>query len=229
VKGKKCVILLSGGLDSATVAAVARNSGFDISAITFSYGQRHDIEIGSSRRIAEFFNITDHRIIQIPSDIFRSALTDRSINVPKNRESIDGTIPPTYVPARNILFLSYALAYAESISASDIFIGANCMDYSGYPDCRPEFFDAFQKMADAGTKAGIDGKPIRITAPLLKMKKSEIIKAGTALGVDYSMTISCYDPDRDGRSCGRCDSCRLRIRGFSEAGVSDPTVYQIKS
>ncbi|MCU0848053.1 MAG: 7-cyano-7-deazaguanine synthase QueC [Spirochaetes bacterium] len=229
MKGKKCVILLSGGLDSATVAAVARNSGFDISAITFSYGQRHDIEIGSSRRIAEFFNITDHRIIQIPSDIFRSALTDRSINVPKNRESIDGTIPPTYVPARNILFLSYALAYAESISASDIFIGANCMDYSGYPDCRPEFFDAFQKMADAGTKAGIDGKPIRITAPLLKMKKSEIIKAGTALGVDYSMTISCYDPDRDGRSCGRCDSCRLRIRGFSEAGVSDPTVYQIKS
>jgi len=225
----RCVILLSGGLDSATVAAIARDSGFDISAITFSYGQRHDIEIASSRRIAEFFNITDHRIIQIPSDIFRSALTDRSIDVPKNTASINGTIPPTYVPARNILFLSYALAYAESISASDIFIGANCMDYSGYPDCRPEFFEAFQKMADTGTKTGINGKPIRITAPLLKMKKSEIIKTGLALGVDFSMTISCYDPDKDGRSCGRCDSCQLRIRGFSEAAVSDPTAYQIKS
>lgn len=225
----KGVILLSGGLDSATVAAMARKEGFILSAITFNYSQRHEIEIQFAEKLADYFKMTDHVKIKIPAEIFRSALTLKSgIDVPKNREIKDDEIPDTYVPARNIIFLSYALAYAESTGAMDIFIGANAVDYSGYPDCRPEFFRAFKQMADAGTKAGVEGKGFNIHTPLLNMKKHEIIKTGMELGVDYSLTHSCYDPFPDGTSCGECDSCFLRKKGFIEAGVSDPVKYRIK-
>jgi 7-cyano-7-deazaguanine synthase len=225
---KKAVVLLSGGLDSATVAAIAQGRGFQISAITFSYGQRHDVEIESAKKLAVFFNIKDHIIIELPEDIFNSALMKNStIEVPKKGSEESGeTIPVTYVPARNILFLSYALAYAESIGARDIFIGANAVDYSGYPDCRPEFIESFNRMANTGTKAGISGDCFNIEAPLLEMEKSDIIKKGAELGVDYSMTHSCYDPDEDGVSCGICDSCTIRRKGFSKSGIEDPVKYR---
>ncbi len=227
-EAKKAVVLLSGGLDSATTAAIAQGRGFRISALTFSYGQRHDVEIESAKKLAVFFNIKDHIIIELPGQIFHSALMKNSvIEVPKKGRDVNGeTIPVTYVPARNILFLSYALAYAESIGARDIFIGANAVDYSGYPDCRPEFIEAFNKMANTGTKAGISGDCFNIEAPLLKMEKSDIIKKGTELGVDYSMTHSCYDPDEDGVSCGVCDSCTIRRRGFHKSGIKDPARYR---
>jgi len=226
---KKGIILLSGGLDSATVAAMAIKEGFNLSAITFNYSQRHEIEIKCAEKLVCYFKMDGHVIITIQSEIFRSALIPKSgIEVPKNREIIECEIPETYVPARNILFLSYALAYAESTGAQDIFIGANAVDYSGYPDCRPEFFTAFKQMADIGTKAGTEGRGFTIHTPLINLKKHEIIKAGMELGVDYSLTHSCYDPLPDGTSCGECDSCFLRRKGFIEAGFSDPVKYREK-
>jgi 7-cyano-7-deazaguanine synthase len=226
---KKGVILLSGGLDSATVAAIAIKEGFSLSALTFFYSQKHEIEIKFAERLAEHFKMDNHTKISIPAEIFKTALTTESdIEVPKHRDNTDSEIPETYVPARNIIFLSFALAYAESAGAEHIFIGANAVDYSGYPDCRPEFFSAFRKMANAGTKAGVEGRGFTIHTPLMHLYKHEIIKLGTELGVDYSLTHSCYDPSADGSSCGECDSCYLRMKGFTEAGVPDPTKYRIK-
>lgn len=226
---KKGVILLSGGLDSATVAAIAVKEGFSLSALTFFYSQRHEIEIKFAERLAVYFKMDNHLKISIPAEIFKSALTVNSgMEVPKNRDITGSEIPDTYVPARNIIFLSYALAYAESIGAENIFIGANAVDYSGYPDCRPEFFTAFRKMANAGTKSGVEGRGFTIHTPLMHLYKHEIIKLGTELGMDYSLTHSCYDPSSDGSSCGECDSCVLRMKGFAEAGVQDPTIYRKK-
>jgi 7-cyano-7-deazaguanine synthase len=224
----KAVVLLSGGIDSATAAAVAVRDGYDVCAITFAYGQRHGIEIDSAKKIAGFYHIKKHLVIDIPSDIFaESALSSVSgIPVPRGRASSgEEDIPPTYVPARNIIFLSYALGFAETAGARNIFIGVNAVDYSGYPDCRPEFIQAFEEMANIGTKAGVEGRKFRIHTPLMHMKKSEIIKLGTILGLDYSLTHSCYDPLEDGTSCGGCDSCVIRKKGFAEAGIPDPTKY----
>ena len=227
---KNAVILLSGGLDSATVAAIAMHEGFSLSALTFNYNQNHAIELQWAKKLVTFFNINQHIIIDIPSEIFRTALVKNSdLEIAKSAsidQISDDKIPDTYVPARNILFLSYALGLAESINAFDIFIGANAVDYSGYPDCRPEFFDAFSNMANIGTKAGISGDTFTIHTPLITLKKSEIIKTGVSLGVDYSLTHSCYDPDEQGISCGLCDSCLFRKHGFDEAGIKDPTLYR---
>lgn len=223
---KKGIILLSGGLDSATTAAIAIDKGFNLSALTFFYGQKHEIEIQFAEKLVNFFKIKNHVKIEIPAEIFRSALTSSwGMDVPKNRKIKGDEIPETYVPARNIIFLSYALAYAESSGASDIFIGANSVDYSGYPDCRADFFEAFKAMADKGTKAGAEGRGFNIYTPIIDMTKAEIIKEGARLGVDYSLTHSCYDPSKEGFSCGSCDSCVLRHEGFIKAGVPDPTIY----
>lgn len=224
---KSAVVLLSGGIDSAVTAAVALRDGYELHAMTFRYGQRHEIEERCASRLASFFGAARHMTIEIPAGIFRSALMIGSgIEVPRDRDPVrEETIPETYVPARNILFLSYALAYAESAGAGAVFIGANAVDYSGYPDCRPEFFERFQEMADIGTRAGVLGKGVRIVTPVIKLKKSEIIALGITLGVDFSLTHSCYDPGRDGAACGRCDSCLIRKKGFAGAGVPDPTRY----
>ena len=225
---KKAVILLSGGLDSATTLAIAQNDGFTPYGLTFSYGQRHQFEIGASQKIAEACNLTDHIITEIDLRAFGgSALTD-DIDVPKDRSenTMSGSIPVTYVPARNTIFLSFALAWAEVLQSNDIFLGVNSMDYSGYPDCRPEYIQSFQAMANLATKAGVDGdQSITIHTPLISMTKGEIISKGLALGVDYSLTHSCYDPDKVGNACGRCDSCRIRLKGFQEAGTADPINY----
>ena len=225
---KKAVILLSGGLDSATTLAIAQNDGFTPYGLTFSYGQRHQFEIGASQKIAEACNLTDHIITEIDLRAFGgSALTD-DIDVPKDRSesTMSGSIPGTYVPARNTIFLSFALAWAEVLQSNDIFLGVNSMDYSGYPDCRPEYIQSFQAMANLATKAGVDGdQSITIHTPLISMTKGEIIRKGLALGVDYSLTHSCYDPDKAGNACGRCDSCRIRLKGFQEAGTADPINY----
>ncbi len=226
---KIAVVLLSGGLDSATVLALAAAEGYRLHAMSFAYGQKHKIEINCAQKIAAHYKIRDHVVVSIPGFLFSgSALSvESNENVPKNREILpEIDIPATYVPARNILFLSYALAYAEKIGAEAIFIGVNAVDYSGYPDCRPEFIEAFQKAANLGTRTGIE-RGVRILTPLIRMKKSEIIMLGTTLGVDYSLTHSCYDPDDNGASCGECDSCLIRRRGFVEAGVPDPTVYRV--
>mgnify|MGYP002631532659 CR=1 FL=1 len=221
---KKAVVLLSGGLDSATVLAIARQQGYECHALSFDYGQRHRVELLAAERIVKTLQVAHHRTLVVDlTQIGGSALTDNKIEVPQTPAS---GIPVTYVPARNIIFLSFALAYAEMIHASDIFIGVNVLDYSGYPDCRPEFIEAYTRMANLGTRAGVEGDPVRIHTPLIKMNKAEIIVAGTALGVDYAQTISCYQADADGRACGLCDSCRFRKKGFAEAGVADPTVYQ---
>lgn len=228
-KKKKAVVLLSGGIDSSTTAAYAIDKGFEIYAVTFSYGQKHNIEISFVEKLYLFLKIDKHLVIDIPAKIFSSSSlsSESGIPVPKDRDVESASdIPSTYVPGRNILFLSYALSYAESIEARDIFIGANAVDYSGYPDCRPEFLEAFETMANKGTKAGIIGDPFKIHAPLINLKKSEIIKLGIRLGVDYSLTHSCYDPDTQGNSCGKCDSCIIRMKGFQEAGVQDPTKYR---
>lgn len=223
---KKGIILLSGGLDSATTAAIAIDMGYNLSALTFFYGQKHEIEIKFAEKLVDFFKIKNHVKVEIPTEIFRSALTSSlGMDVSKNRRIKEHEIPDTYVPARNIIFLSYALAYAESSGASDIFIGANSVDYSGYPDCRAEFFDAFRIMADKGTKSGAEGRGFIIHTPIIDMTKPEIIKEGIRLGIDYSLTHSCYDPSGEGYSCGSCDSCVLRHEGFINAGVSDPTIY----
>ncbi len=227
---KRAVILLSGGLDSATTLAIAHSEGFECYALTFRYGQRHKREIEAAKKIADSSGETiEHRIIDIDLAAFGgSALTDSTIEVPKDRVDLDNhnQIPPTYVPARNTIFLSYALAWAEVLGAFDIFIGVNATDYSGYPDCRGEFIAAFEKTANLATAAAVESKGrYHIHTPIIDMTKAEIILAGTKLGVDFSLTHSCYDPDQQGRSCGRCDSCRLRLKGFAEAGLEDPIEY----
>jgi 7-cyano-7-deazaguanine synthase len=229
VAGKKAVVLLSGGLDSATTLAIARSDGFQCHALTFAYGQRHKREIEAAKKVAESLAAAEHRIIVIDMATFGgSALTDKAMAVPKDRTdlNVSSQIPVTYVPARNTIFLSYALAWAEVLGAFDIFIGVNSTDYSGYPDCRAEFIAAFEKAANLATAAAVEGKGrYRIHTPIIEMTKAQIITTGTKLAVDYSLTHSCYDPDERGRSCGRCDSCRLRLKGFAEAGLKDPIEY----
>lgn len=224
---KKAVILLSGGLDSATTLAIAQNEGFDCYALSFRYGQRHAVELTAACRVATALGAKEHRIVDIDLAAFGgSALTDQSLDVPKDRPDLSAGIPITYVPARNTIFMSYALAYAEVIGAFDIFIGVNALDYSGYPDCRPAYIAAFEAMANLATAAAVEGKgQCRIHTPIIKMTKAEIITAGVRLGVDYALTHSCYDPDEIGRPCGHCDSCLLRLKGFAEAGVKDPVAY----
>jgi len=219
------VCLLSGGLDSSTTLALARRDGFDSYALSFDYGQRHRIELESAARIANSLGAAKHLTVPIDLRVFGgSALTD-DIDVPKGRApaEMNAGIPVTYVPARNTVFLSFALAWAEVLGASDIFIGVNALDYSGYPDCRPEYIEAYERMANLATKAGVEGRThIQIHTPLIRLSKAEIVKLGTNLGVDFSLTHSCYDPDPNGRPCGQCDSCLLRRKGFEEAGIADP-------
>jgi len=224
---KHAVVLLSGGLDSATAFAVAKAEGFAVHALSADYGQRHRVELERAAAIAKTMGAIEHRIVKLDlRQIGGSALTS-DLAVPKDRSTDDMNhcIPATYVPARNTILLGLALGYAETVGACDLFIGANVLDYSGYPDCRPEFLTAFENLANLATKAGVEGARFRVHAPLLKMTKAEIIREGVGLGVDYSRTLSCYDPDAAGRACGRCDSCQLRRKGFAEAGVPDPTVY----
>jgi 7-cyano-7-deazaguanine synthase len=224
---KKAVILLSGGLDSSTVLAVAINNGFDCYPISFNYGQKHNIELESAKKIVNFFGIKNHKIINIPNDMFgSSALTSPAIKVPDFSENHTDEIPVTYVPARNTIFLSIALGYAETIGAHDIFIGVSNIDYSGYPDCRPEFIDAFEKLANLATKDGVEGKKYTIHPPLLKLSKAETILLGIKYGIDYSLTSSCYNADPiTGKACGKCDSCAYRKKGFEQSGILDPTNY----
>lgn len=230
-QSNRAVILLSGGVDSATTLAIARSENFRCYALTFRYGQRHQREVEAAKKVAASLGVAEHRVIEIDLAAFGgSALTDSGIEVPKNRAGLGqaGEIPATYVPARNTVFLSYALAWAEVLGAFDIFIGVNATDYSGYPDCRPEFIVAFEKTANLATAAAAKGKGrYRIHTPVINMTKGEIIRTGATLGVDYSLTHSCYDPDEQGRSCGRCDACRLRLKGFAEAGLKDPLEYRI--
>jgi 7-cyano-7-deazaguanine synthase len=223
----KAIVLLSGGLDSSTTLAIARDEGFACYALSFRYGQRHAREIEAARKVAAALGTVEHRVIDIDlGQLGGSALTDRSIAVPKNHIGTSSHIPVTYVPARNTIFLSYALAWAEVLGCFDLFIGVNAMDYSGYPDCRGEFITAFQKMANLATAAAVEGKgSYLIHTPIIEMTKGQIILRGRQLGVDYSITHSCYDPDGSGRACGRCDSCRLRLKGFAEAGFKDPVEY----
>jgi 7-cyano-7-deazaguanine synthase len=221
----RAVVLLSGGLDSATVLAIARDQGFDCHALSCLYGQRHQAELAAARNVARVLGAVEHREIEIPIGQFGgSALTDASIDVPEEGGS---GIPITYVPARNTVFLSLALAWAEVLDADAIFIGVNAVDYSGYPDCRPEYIEAFQRVVDLATKRTVEGASISIVAPLIELSKAQIIARGAALGVDYSLTVSCYQADEDGFACGNCDSCRIRAEGFSAAGVDDPTRYLV--
>ncbi|PKN51036.1 MAG: 7-cyano-7-deazaguanine synthase QueC [Deltaproteobacteria bacterium HGW-Deltaproteobacteria-13] len=226
----KAVVLLSGGIDSATTLAIAQNMGFDIYALSFRYGQRHAVELEAALRVAERCRVVQHLVLDIDlRKIGGSALT-ADIKVPKNRaaEDLKKDIPVTYVPARNTIFLSYALAWAEVIGANDIFIGVNVLDYSGYPDCRPEYIAAYEQMANLATKAGVqEEQKLKIHTPLIQMSKTQIIQKGIELGVDYSLTHSCYDPSVSGDACGECDSCLLRLKGFREAGVKDPVKYKI--
>ena len=225
----KAICLVSGGLDSATCLAIARRDDYECYALSFDYGQRHRIELEAAERVAASLGAAEHRVIRIDLRAFGgSALTD-DITVPKDRspEHMDTGIPVTYVPARNTVFLSLALAWAEVLEAPDIFIGVNAVDYSGYPDCRPEFIRAFETMANLATRAGVEGRVrFRVHAPLMRLSKAEIVRFGSDLGVDFALTHSCYDPDSEGRSCGRCDSCVLRLRGFAEAGLTDPLQYR---
>ena len=221
---KKAVILVSGGLDSTTVVAMAMEQGYDCYTLSFDYGQRHRSELVAAQRVSELMTVHTHKVVKLDlGTIGGSALTDINIDVPEH-----GTpgIPVTYVPARNTVFLSIALGWAEVLGANDIFLGVNAVDYSGYPDCRPEYIDAFESMANLATKAGVEGNKLSIHAPLLNMTKGEIVQAGMLLGVDYSQTVSCYQASLEGLACGRCDSCRLRSQGFDDAGVNDPTRYQ---
>ncbi|WP_255988042.1 7-cyano-7-deazaguanine synthase QueC [Chitinolyticbacter albus] len=226
---KPAIILLSGGLDSATCLALARGAGFAPYALSFDYGQRHNAELKAAARVAAALGAVEHRIARIDLAAFGgSALTDASIDVPVDGV-VDGEIPVTYVPARNTILLSYALAWAEVLKADDIYIGVNAVDYSGYPDCRPEYIAAFQAMARLATKVGVEGSPLTIHTPLIQLSKAEIVQTGTQLGVDYGLTVSCYQADDDGRACGACDACRLRRAGFEAAGVPDPTRYRAVS
>jgi len=222
----KAVILVSGGLDSTTLLAMAIREGYQCYTLSFDYGQRHRSELQAARRISEQMGVTEHRIAKLDLSIFGgSALTDPSIDVPQVAAAA-GEIPVTYVPARNTVFLSYALAWAEVLEAQDIFIGVNAVDYSGYPDCRPAFISAFEHVANLATRIAVEGQPLRIRTPLIDLSKAEIIKRGIELGVDYALTVSCYQADSEGRACGVCDSCRLRKEGFSSAGLKDPTRYK---
>jgi 7-cyano-7-deazaguanine synthase len=224
VANASAVVLLSGGLDSATALAIARSQGFECYALSVEYGQRHSAELDAARRVAAAAGVRDHRVMHVDlAGIGGSALTDKTIAVP---ESPTTGIPVTYVPARNTIMLSLALGWAEVLGAGDIFIGVNAVDFSGYPDCRPEFIAAFGQLAALATKAGVEGQPYRIQAPLISLSKAEIIREGVRLGVDYGLTVSCYQADSEGRACGRCDSCRLRRAGFEAAGVPDPTQYR---
>jgi 7-cyano-7-deazaguanine synthase len=221
------IVLVSGGLDSATVLAMARKQGYQCIALSFDYGQRHRSELQAAARVAKAGGVIAHRVLQLPiGELGGSALTDESIDVPDAGDTNAAEIPVTYVPARNTIFLSMALGLAETTGARDIFIGANAVDYSGYPDCRPEFIAAFERLANLATREGVAGDGFRIQAPLISMTKAEIIRTGAALGVDYGQTVSCYNPDDQGNACGRCDSCRLRAKGFADAGIPDPTIYR---
>ncbi len=221
---ERAVVLLSGGLDSATTLAIARTSGFDCFALSVAYGQRHAAEVDAAAIVAKALGAREHRVMRVDlAGIGGSALTDPAIAVP---EAPTTGIPVTYVPARNTMMLALALGWAEVLGARDIFIGVNFVDYSGYPDCRPEFIAAFEQLAARATKAGVEGKPCRIHAPLIEWSKARIIQEGVRLGIDYAMTVSCYQADEQGRACGRCDSCRIRRAGFEAAGIADPTRYQ---
>ncbi|MDE0814432.1 MAG: 7-cyano-7-deazaguanine synthase QueC [Alphaproteobacteria bacterium] len=228
-KKPRAVVLLSGGLDSTTCCAIALDQGFVLSALTVTYGQRHQIEIDAARMVATHFHITDHVVTNIDLRAFGGSALTSDIAVPKHDDAseIGNEIPVTYVPARNTIFLSFALAFAETRNANAIFIGVNALDYSGYPDCRPEYVSAFQVMANLATKAGIEGaQPLKIHTPLIDHTKAQIIQSGLDLGVDYAMTTSCYDPDATGAACGHCDACLLRLKGFHDAGLTDPATYQ---
>ena len=225
----KAVVLLSGGVDSTTAAALTAREGFALYALTLAYGQRHAVEIDAARRVAAALGVMRHEVLTIDLRAFGGSALTADIEVPKDRgpEAMAHGIPVTYVPARNTIFLSFALAWAEVLEASDIVIGVNVLDASGYPDCRPEFIEAFERLATVATRAGVEGhQRLRIRAPLIRLTKAEIIRAGTAAGVDYSLTLSCYDPATDGAACGRCDACAFRRKGFAEAGVPDPTRYR---
>jgi 7-cyano-7-deazaguanine synthase len=225
------VILLSGGLDSTTVLAIAQSEGFAVHALTFRYGQRHSVEVDAAKRIARDAGVLSHHLVEIDLTVFGGSALTGDIPVPKDRDLGSASpsakeIPVTYVPARNTIFLSYALAMAEVVEAADIFIGVNALDYSGYPDCRPEYIEAFERMANLATRAGVEGRThLAIRTPLISLSKAAIIRLGTSLGVDYAATTSCYDPGDHGEACGRCDACQLRLKGFSEAGLADPIVY----
>jgi 7-cyano-7-deazaguanine synthase len=225
----KAVCLLSGGLDSSTCLGVARRDGFECFALSFDYGQRHRVELEAASRVARHFDAREHRTAVIDLRSFGVSALTADVAVPKDRgaEEMSHGIPITYVPARNTIFLSFALAWAEVLACSDIFIGVNALDYSGYPDCRPEYLEAFERMANLATRAGVEGATrIQIHAPLLRLSKAEIVRLGAEVGVDFALTHSCYDPDREGRPCGACDSCQLRRKGFEQAGVTDPLVYR---
>ncbi|MEU8576610.1 7-cyano-7-deazaguanine synthase QueC [Streptomyces asoensis] len=227
---RPAIVLLSGGLDSTTVLAIAKDQGFTPYALSFRYGQRHSIELEAAKRVAEVQGVARHVIADIDLRVFGGSALTADIEVPK-RESLDdvedGGVPITYVPARNTIFLSFALAFAETVGASDIFTGVTAVDYSGYPDCRPEYMDAFATMANLATRAGVEGTSrMTLHSPLIAMSKADIVREGLRLGVDYSLTSSCYDPDDEGQACGKCDTCLLRLKGFAEAGVSDPVRYQ---
>ena len=225
---RPAVLLLSGGLDSTTMLAYAQHHGYDVHAMTFRYGQRHASEIDAARRVALRHGVADHVVVDIDLRTFGGSALTSDIDVPKDRSAsaMATGIPVTYVPARNTIFLSFCLAWAEVLGASDIFIGVNALDYSGYPDCRPEYVDAFQRMANLATRGALEGtSPIRIQTPLLHLSKREIVELGRSLGVDYAITLSCYDPSRRGEACGRCDACTLRLKGFAEAGAADPAAY----
>lgn len=222
------VVLLSGGLDSTTVLAIAKSQGYEPFALSFRYGQRHVIELEAARRVAAAYGVARHVIADIDLRVFGGSALTADIAVPKHDavDELTDEVPTTYVPARNTIFLSFALAYAETVGAADIFLGVNALDYSGYPDCRPEYIAAFEAMANLATVAGVSGQSLKIHTPLIDMTKAQIVQAGLALGVDYSLTSSCYDPDDKGRPCGHCDSCLLRLKGFSDAGSADPLPYQ---
>ena len=222
------VLLLSGGLDSTTMLAYAVNRGYDVHAMTFRYGQRHATEIDAARRVARHYGVSDHVVVDIDLRTFGGSALTADIDVPKDRstDAMASGIPITYVPARNTIFLSFCLAWAEVLGATDIFIGVNALDYSGYPDCRPEYIAAYERMANLATRGGVEGStPLRIQTPLLNLTKREIVELGRSLGVDYSITLSCYDPSPTGEACAHCDACKLRLKGFAEAGLSDPAPY----
>ena len=226
---RKAVVLLSGGLDSSTTLAIAREQGFELWAISFDYGQKHRFELDAARRLAQAFDVKKHVIVKIDLGAFGGSALTSDIEVPKDRstDQMEAAIPITYVPARNTVFLSTALGWAETLDCSDLFIGVNAVDYSGYPDCRPEFVEAFARLANLATKTGVEGTADwKVHAPLIDLTKAEIIRKGTALGGDYAMTHTCYDPNEAGLACGRCDACQLRLQGFEQAGLSDPAAYQ---